>query len=162
MKKLYILLLLLIFQGCAPKLGKDIIINIDKSKITLDSSKTEVSMTIMSFIGLPFDKNNIKLSGILNIENKWWKDIEVKSINYSLIQDGTLLAHGQNKLNKSFVLTAGTKNEIPLILEIDTKNITPTKMIKRLTNYEKLEIEGTVVIIIFGKEIETKFKNKIN
>lgn len=106
MKKLYILILLLIFQGCAPKLGKDILINIDKSNISLDSSKTEVTMTLMSFAGVPFDKNNIKLSGILNIENKWWRDIEVKSIKYSLFQNETLLAHGQAKIDQSFIVSS--------------------------------------------------------
>lgn len=151
-------------QGCTPKLGENIFVNIEKNDIKLENSKADVSMTVLSFVGLPFDKTPIKLSGYLSVDNKWWKDIEVKSITYELRQNDIVVAKGSAKIKPqlSLIIPSGECKKIPLTLEIDTKNITPLKMIKRLSNYEKLEINGTVIISVFGKDFETNFKNKLS
>lgn len=160
---LMIIFLFIIFiQGCTPKLGKDIFVSINKDDIKLENSKTDVSMTILSFIGLPFDKTPIKLSGYLSVDNKWWKDIEVKSITYELTQNDMVVAKGNAQINKYFIIHTNKVEKIPLTLVIDTKNITPMKMIKRLSNIEPLKIRGTVTISAFGQDFNTNFENTLS
>lgn len=163
MKKYLILApLLLALQGCTPHLGKDILIKVEPKDVVIENSVTELTMTAISFIGVPTDKAPIKLSGYLTVENKWWKSITIKEINYNLLQNDDIIAKGNAKINKEVEIRSDETRRIPLTLKIDTKSLTPSKMIKRLTNKDELIIEGTVTVEVFGKEIKSDFKNKIN
>lgn len=163
MNKYFLILFLLLLSGCTPKLGKDILIGIEPGSVSLENTKTEISLTLLSFIGAPTEKSSLKLRGLLNIENKWWKDIELKSVKYSLLQDGKEVAHGKAIIQKDFInIESGLKHQIPLLLEVETNNLKTSKMLKRLTNKDVMEIEGTVVVSVFGKEFTTNFKNRLN
>jgi hypothetical protein len=161
-KTLLIIVALLTFQGCTPHLGKDIFVSIDKNDVKIENTKTELTLTALSFVGAPVDKSPIKLRGYLTVENRWWKSIKVKSIKYSVLQNDEILAKGNANINKDITIDSDEIKKIPLSLVLDTKIITATKMLKRLANVDIMEIEGTVTVEVFGKEFVTEFRNKIN
>jgi hypothetical protein len=163
MKKLLILpVLLILIQGCAPKLGKDIIVGVDPKNTKIETSTIELTTNLVSFLGANTSKTPIKISGFLNIENHWWKSFEVKTISYEMLQDDEVIAKGNAKIEGSVTVDSGEKKHIPLVFIIDTKSLTSAKMAKRLMNKDNLELQGTVVVSVLGKDIESKFKNKLN
>lgn len=162
MKNFLIILILILLTGCAPKLGQDIIVDIDKKGVTLENSTFELITTGLSYTGVPLDKSPIKIKGFVNIENKWWKSIEIKTISYEILQNNEVIAKGNAIIDGSKEIKSGEKSSIPLTLIIDSKSITKQKMIKRLTNTDIIEVQGKIIVSSFGKEIEKNFKNRIN
>lgn len=159
MKLLLVLIaLLLVMGGCAPKMGKDVLIE-PSGHLRWENTKSEVALGILSLLGGPADTEAIRIGTDVTITNRWHSEMKLKSFTYVLTQGKQNLAHGLASINGTagFSVTPNTKRVLPLTIEIDPKYITFNRIIGIIQEKNKLTISGEAVVEVWGIEYRYAF-----
>lgn len=143
--------LVLILVGCAPKMGKDIIIE-PQGTIRLESSQSDVALEILSAIGLVSSGNGIRLGSDLKIINHWKSDITLRSLSYALADAHEEFARGEVTLddNKPIVVASNSEQNIPISLLIEPSKLSIGQIEKILASKQPLFIRGSATIQVWG------------
>ena len=152
MKKiLFLTPLVLILVGCAPKMGKDIIIE-PQGTIRLESSQEDIALELLSAIGLVSSGNGIRLGSDVKIINHWKSDITLRSLSYALADSHEEFACGEVTLddNKPIVVASNSEQNIPITLLIDPSKLSVGQIEKILASKQPLFIRGSATIQVWG------------
>lgn len=159
MKKFFLfVLILLLSSGCAPKMGKDVLIE-PSGHLRWENTKSEVALGILSLLGGPADTEAIRIGTDVTITNRWHSEMKLKSFTYALTEGKENLAHGLASINGTagFSVTPNTKRVLPLTIEIDPKYITFNRIIGIIQEKNKLTISGEAVVEVWGIEYHYAF-----
>jgi hypothetical protein len=159
MKKfLFLAVILGLISGCAPKMGKDILIE-PSGHLRLENTKSEVILGVLSLFGGTVEKEAIRIGTDVNITNRWHSDLKLKSLTYTLVEGKETLATGFACINgdKGFVVASNTQRSLPLILEIDLKNITFNRMLSVIQKKCKMTLSGEAIVEVWGVEHRSTF-----
>ena len=151
-----ILILIGIFgllSGCAPKMGKDIIIE-PSGYLRWENSKSEVALGILSLLGGASDREAIRIGTDVKITNDWHSEMKLKLFTYVLIEGKETLAHGSACINgdQGFSVAPKTQRVLPLTIEIDPKYITFNRVVNIMQEKSKLTLNGEAVVEVWGME----------
>ena len=159
MKQTVILIAILgCLSGCAPKMGKDVLIE-PSGHLRWENTKSEVALGILALLGGTKTSEAIRIGTDVNITNRWHSDLKLKSLRYALVEGKETLAHGSARINgeKGFVVTPNTQRPLPLIIEIDAKNITFDRVVSIMQQKSKLTLSGEAIVEIWGVEQRCPF-----
>lgn len=159
MKKFFLLaVILLLSSGCAPKMGKDVLIE-PSGHLRWENTKSEVAMGILSLLGGPADREAIRIGTDVTITNRWHSEMKLKSFTYVLTEGKQSLAHGLASINgtSGFSVAPNTQRVLPLTIEIDPKHITFNRVIGIIQEKNKLTISGEAVVEVWGIEYHYAF-----
>lgn len=159
MKNLWLLAVILgLISGCAPKMGKDILIE-PSGHLRWENSKSEVMLGVLSLLGGSANHEAIRIGTDVNITNRWHSDLKLKSLTYTLVEGKETLAHGSACINgvNGFVVTSNTQRSLPLILEIDLKNITFNRVMSVIQQKSKMTLSGEAIVEVWGVEHRSTF-----
>ena len=164
MKKIYLLIpLIFILVGCAPKMGKDIIIE-PQGNIRLESSKADIALELLFVIGLRSSSNGIRLGSDVKIINRWMNDIVLRSLSYTLADSHEEFAHGEVILDgkKPIVITSNSEKNIPITLLVEPSKISIGRIEKILASKQPLYIRGIATIQVWGISHSYVFDKEIS
>ncbi|MDP3119725.1 MAG: hypothetical protein Q8N01_04850 [Sulfuricurvum sp.] len=155
---LLLAVILLLSSGCAPKMGKDVLIE-PSGHLRWENTKSEVALGILSLLGGPADREVIRIGTDVTISNRWHTEMKLKSFTYVLTEGKQNLAHGLASINgmSGFSVAPNTQRVLPLTIEIDPKYITFNRMIGILQEKNKLTISGEAVVEVWGIEYRYAF-----
>lgn len=155
---LLLTLILLLFSGCAPKMGKDVLIE-PSGHLRWENTKSEVALGILSLLGAPADREAIRIGTDVTITNRWHSEMKLKSFTYVLTEGKQKLAHGLASVNGTggFSVAPNTQRVLPLSIEIDPKYITFNRVIGIIQEKNKLTISGEAVVEVWGIEYRYAF-----
>lgn len=142
---------LILFSGCAPKMGKDILIE-PQGGIRLENTQNEVMLGVLWLLGAPVEKEAIRLGGDIRVVNKWHSDMKLVSLIYALNDGLDTIANGEARIhdNHSWVIESGKEKVIPLLLRIDTERLNLNRINGVLQSKRKLMLKGEAVIEVWG------------
>lgn len=151
----------LMLGGCAPKMGREILIE-PASGIRMENSGREVMVGVMWLLGAPVDKEAIRLGGDVRVSNRWHSDIRIASLVYTLTDEGEVIAQGEAKksANGVWMLSAGSEKTIPLSLRVDMEKLTPSRIDGVIRSKRKLMLRGDAVIDVWGWERHYTFEKE--
>lgn len=141
----------ILFAGCAPKMGKDIIVE-PQGNLRLESSKAEAIIGVLALLGLPSEKDLIHLGSDLKIINKWHSDVKIISLTYALSDEKGNIAEGEAKtdLTKPLLVSSGSEKILPLAFRIELKRLNGNRIMEILESKRKLTVKGNVVLEVWG------------
>lgn len=158
--KLFIILILVVgfLGGCAPKMGKDVLIE-PSGHLRWENTKSEVVLGIFSLLGGSADREAIRIGTDATITNRWHSELKLKSFTYALIEDKQTLAHGSACINgdKGFSVAPNTQRVLPLTIEIDPKYITFNRVVTIMQEKSKLTLSGEAIVEVWGMEYRYAF-----
>lgn len=142
---------LITLSGCAPKMGKDILIE-PQGGIRLENTQNEVMLGVLWLLGAPVEKEAIRLGGDVRVVNKWHSDMKLVSLVYTLNDGSDAIANGEASIkdNDSWVIASGKEKVIPLSLRIDTERLSLNRINGVLQSKRKLMLKGEAVIEVWG------------
>jgi hypothetical protein len=157
-KFLLLAVILLLSSGCAPKMGKDVLIE-PSGHLRWENTKSEVALGILSLLGGPADREPIRIGTDVTITNRWHSEMKLKSFTYVLTEGKQNLAHGLASINEmsGFGVAPNTQRVLPLTIEIDPKHITFNRVIGIIQEKNKLTISGEAVVEVWGIEYHYAF-----
>jgi len=152
----------LLISGCAPKIGKDILIE-PQGNIRWENSQTEMILGVLSLLGVPTKQGEIRLGSDLKLLNKWHSDIKIVSLTYTLEDEKEVIAKGEANtgVSKSVLVPSGTQKIIPLEFRIDPKRLTDNRILAILQSKRKLFVKGEAVIEVWGIEKHHRFDKEV-
>lgn len=152
----------LLIAGCAPKMGKDILIE-PQGNIRWENSQAEVMLGVLSLLGVSTKSGEIRLGSDLLVSNKWHSDIKVVSLKYTLNDGKEMIAQGEMNTvgSKTIVIPSGAQSSIPLSFRIDTKQLNSTRFLGILQSKRKLYVRGEAVIEVWGIEKHHPFEKEV-
>lgn len=155
---LLLAVILLLLSGCAPKMGKDVLIE-PSGHLRWENTKSEVVLGILSLLGGPADREVIRIGTDVTITNRWHSEMKLKSFTYVLTQGKQSLANGSASINgmSGFSVATNTKRVLPLTIEIDPKYITFNRVISIMQEKSQLTISGEAVVEVWGVEYHYVF-----
>jgi hypothetical protein len=147
-----------LLSGCAPKMGKDIVIE-PSGHLRWENTKSEVMLGILSLLGGPADREAIRIGTDVSITNRWHSELKLKSFTYTLVEDKKTLAHGSACINgdKGFRVAQNTQRVLPLTIEIDPKYITLNRVVTIMQEKSKLTLNGEAIVEVWGMEYRYAF-----
>ena len=142
---------IILFAGCAPKMGKDIIVE-PQGNIRLESSKTDAIVGVLTLLGLPSENNLIRIGSDLKITNKWHSDIKIIALTYTLSDEQGTITEGEAKtdLTKPLIVSSGSEKIVPLEFRIEMKRLNSNRIIGILESKRKLMVKGNAVLEVWG------------
>lgn len=159
MKQLLVLITILgLISGCAPKMGKDVLIE-PSGHLRWENTKSEVVLGILSLLGGPADREAIRIGTEVNITNRWHSEMKLKSFTYALTEGKQTLATGFACINgpSGFSVASNTQRVLPLTIEIDSKYITFNRVIAIMQEKSKLMLNGEAIVEAWGIEYHYVF-----
>ncbi|MDD5211058.1 MAG: hypothetical protein PHV62_01470 [Sulfuricurvum sp.] len=159
MKKFLLLTVILgLLSGCAPKMGKDVLIE-PSGHLRWENTKSEVVLGILSLLGGPADREAIRIGTDVTITNRWHSELKLKSFTYALTEGKQTLATGFACINgpSGFSVASNTQRVLPLTIEIDPKHITFNRVITIMQEKNKLTLNGEAIIEVWGMEYRYVF-----
>ena len=159
MKKFIVFTAILgLLSGCAPKMGKDVMIE-PSGNLRWENTKSEVVLGILSLLGGPADREAIRIGTDVNITNRWHSEMKLKSLTYALVEGKKILAAGSACINadKGFSVAPNTQRVLPLSVEIDPKSITINRVIAIMQEKSKMTLSGEAVVEVWGIEYRYAF-----
>lgn len=149
---------LLLVSGCAPKMGKDVLIE-PSGHLRWENTKSEVALGILSLLGAPAQREVIRIGTDVMITNRWHSEMKLKSFRYVLTEGKQSVANGSASINEvnGFSVAPDTQCVLPLTIEIDPKNITFNRVIGIIQEKNKLTISGEAVVEVWGVEYRYTF-----
>ncbi|HQS66761.1 MAG TPA: hypothetical protein PLM93_06200 [Sulfuricurvum sp.] len=159
MKNFLVLMALLItIAGCAPKMGKDLLIE-PSGHLRWENTKSEVAFGILSLLGGPAKAEVIRIGTDVTITNKWHSDMKLKSFTYTLVEGKQTLASGSACIHsdKGFIVVPNTQRVLALTIEIDPKSITLNRVFAIMQEKSKMIISGEAVVEVWGVEYRYAF-----
>lgn len=147
-----------LLSGCAPKMGKDVLIE-PSGHLRWENTKSEVVFGILSLLGGPADREAIRIGTDVSITNRWHSELKLKSFTYALIEDKKTLAHGSARTHgdKGFTVASNTQRVLPLAIEIDPKHITFSRVAAIMQEKSKLTLNGEAIVEVWGMEYRYAF-----
>lgn len=147
-----------LFSGCAPKMGKDVLIE-PSGHLRWENSKSEVALGILSLLGGFSDHEAIRIGTDVTITNRWHSEMKLKSFTYALIEGKQALANGSACINgdEGFSVAPNTQRVLPLTIEIDPKYITFNRVVSIIQEKSKLTLNGEAVVEVWGMEYRYTF-----
>lgn len=164
MKKIVaIALIAFLLGGCAPKIGKDILIE-PQGNIRWENTQAEMVLGVLSLLGVPTKQGEIRLGSDLKLINKWHSDIKIVSLTYTLEDDKEIFAQGEANTgsSKSILIPSGAQKNIPLEFRIDPKRLTDSRVLAILQSKRKLFVKGEAVIEVWGIEKHHLFEKEVS
>ncbi len=148
--------------GCAPKMGKDIVIE-PSSNIRMESSPDEVVLGVLALLGSSVGDGVIRIGTDVKITNKWHSDVKVIALDYTLNDANEVIAQGEmvKKSNGSFIIASGHQENIPLQFRIEPKKIDSKRVLGIVQSKRKLLVKGKAVISVWGIEREYPFEKEV-
>lgn len=148
--------------GCAPKVGKDILIE-PQGNIRWENTQAEMVLGVLSLLGVPTKQGDIRLGSDLKFTNKWHSDIKLLSLTYSLNDGSDVIARGQADTGaaKAITIVSGSQKTIPLEFRIDPKQLTESRILGVLKSKRKLLVKGEAVIEVWGIEKHHPFEKEV-
>ncbi len=159
MKQFLVLMAILgLLSGCAPKMGKDVLIE-PSGHLRWENTKSEVVLGILSLLGGSTKAEPIRIATDVTITNRWHSELKLKSFTYALVEGTKTLATGSACINggKVFGVASNTQRILPLILEIDPKAITMERIMAILQEKNKMTLKGEAIVEIWGMEYRYTF-----
>lgn len=159
MKQFLVLITILgLLGGCAPKMGKDVLIE-PSGHLRWENTKSEVALGILSLLGGSSDHEAIRIGTDATIINHWHSELKLKSFTYALIEGKQTLAHGSACINgdKGFSVAPNTQRVLPLTIEIDPTHITFNRVVNIIQEKSKLTLNGEAVVEVWGMEYRYAF-----
>lgn len=159
MKQFLVLMAILgLLGGCAPKMGKDILVE-PSGHLRWENTKSEVALGILSLLGGPADHEAIRIGTDVTITNRWHSEMKLKSFTYALIEGKQTLAHGLASINGTcgFSVAPNTQRVLPLTIEIDPKYITLNRVVSIMQEKSQLTLSGEAVVEVWGVEYRYAF-----
>lgn len=154
----YLIALLIVIGGCAPKMGKDILIE-PSDHLRWENTKSDVVLGILSLLGAPAHREAIRMGTDVYITNRWHSEMKLKSLTYALVEGKETLAHGSACINgdKGFSVAPNTQGTLPLTIEIDPKYITFNRVVMIMQQKGKLTLAGEAVVEVWSMEYRYAF-----
>jgi hypothetical protein len=161
-KYLSFVMIALLLGGCAPKIGKDILIE-PQGNLRWENSQAEVVLGVLSLLGISAKGGDIRLGSDLKILNKWHSDIRVVSLTYTLIDNKEVVARGEAKGEgmHPFLIPSGGEKMIPLEFRVDTKQLNGNRILGILQSKRKLFVKGEAVIEVWGIQKHHRFEKEV-
>lgn len=151
----------LMITGCAPKMGKDIVIEPEGS-LRLENTGVDVLLGVLSLLGAPVEKEPIRIGTDLKIANRWHSELKVVSLAYALKEGDEVFAEGNGKIGEEgFVLIpVGEEKKLPLVLKIDPERLTPERLSGIYQKKRKVVLSGELAIEIWGIRKHYRFEKE--
>lgn len=160
MKPLVLILAAFLIGGCAPKMGKDIIIE-PQGNLRWESSNAEMMIGVLALLGIPSEKDQIRLGTDLKILNKWHSDIKIISLTYALSDEKGVITEGEAKnLAKPLVVASGSEKLLPLEFRIEMKRLDTSRVIGILESKRKIVVKGEAVLEVWGVQRKYPFEKE--
>lgn len=159
MKQFLVLMVILgLLGGCAPKMGKDVLIE-PSGHLRWENSKSEVALGILSLLGGSSDREAIRIGTDVTITNRWHSEMKLRSFTYTLTEGKQTLANGSACVNgvSGFRVAPDTQRVLPLSIEVDPKYITFNRVVAIMQEKSKLIISGEAVVEVWGMEYHYAF-----
>lgn len=159
MKQFIVLMaILVLLGGCAPKMGKDVLIE-PSGHLRWENTKSEVVLGILSLLGGSADREAIRIGTDVTITNRWHSALMLKSFTYALVEGKETLARGAACINddKGFSVASNTQRVLPLAIEIDPKYITLNRVVTIMQEKSKLTLNGEAIVEVWGIEYRYAF-----
>ena len=147
-----------LLSGCAPKMGKDVLIE-PSGNLRWENTKSEMVLGILSLLGGTADREVIRIGTDVTITNRWHSELKLKSFTYGLLEGTKTLATGSACINggKAFSVAPNTQRVLPLTIEIDPKYITFNRVVAIMQEKSKLTLSGEAVVEVWGLEYRYAF-----
>lgn len=151
----------LLLGGCAPKMGKDIMIEPEGS-LRLENTGVDVLLGVLSLFGAPVGKEPIRIGTDLKITNHWHSELKLVSLTYALQEGDDVFAEGNGKIGEEgFVLVSvGEEKKLPLVLKIDPESLTPERLAGIYQGRRKLTLKGDLVVEVWGWRKHYRFEKE--
>lgn len=159
MKKILIFLVSLgLFSGCAPKIGKDLLIE-PAGNLRWENTKSEVMLGVLSLLGGRLDREPIRLGTDVNITNRWHSEMKLTSLTYALMEGKETLAAGSACIDagKGFSVAPNTQRVLPLTVAIDAKRITMNRVVAMMQEKRKMTLTGEAIVEVWGAQYRYAF-----
>lgn len=163
MKKQFLFIgMVLLFSGCAPKMGEDIVIE-PSGNVRLESSGNEVVLGVLALLGSPVGDGVIRIGTDVKVTNKWHSDVKVIALDYTLNDANEVIARGEVKKENSAALmvASGNYKNIPLQFRIEPKKLDSKRIMGIVQSKRKLLVKGKAVIAVWGVEREYPFEKEV-
>lgn len=153
---------LFLLGGCAPKIGKDILIE-PSANLRLESSPDEVVLGVLALLGSSVGDGVIRIGTDVKITNKWHSDLKVLAIDYTLNDGSEVIAQGEvvKKSNRSFIIASGDQQNIPIQFRFEPKKMDSKRVSGMVQSKRKLLLKGKTVISVWGIEREYLFEKEV-
>lgn len=161
MKFFVFIVAILVLGGCAPKMGKDIIVE-PQGNLRLESSKADAIVGVLALLGLPSEKDLVHIGSDLKVINKWHSDVKIISLTYALSDEKGIITEGEAKtdLTKPLLIPSGSEKILPLAFRIELKRLNSTRVIEILESKRKLKVKGVAVLEVWGIEHSYPFEKE--
>lgn len=159
MKGIIVLFWALLLAGCAPKMGKDVLVE-PIGNVRWENSKSEVFLGVLSLLGASAEKEPIHIGTDVNVTNRWHSELKLTQLSYMLVDGNQTLARGFARIDgkKGFVVEPQTSRVLPLAIAIDVKSITMGRVIEVMQEKRKLTLKGEAVIDVWGQTYRVPFQ----
>jgi hypothetical protein len=159
---LILFLLMLLIGGCAPKMGRDIVIE-PVGNLRLANSESEVMLGVLAILGVPVENGTIRIGTDVRVNNKWHSDITIVSLDYTLNDGKEIIAIGEVKKDdvKPLIVSSGVQKNIPLEFRIDTNRLNTNRVLGIIQSKRKLLVKGKALIKVWGIEKEYPFEKEV-
>lgn len=157
-----ILLLGLLFHGCAPKMGKDILIE-PEGNVRFENTGNEVMFGVLALLGVPVENGILRIGTDVKIINKWHSDVRVIALEYTLNDGDTMVALGEVKQENAtlLVIPSGSQKTIPLEFCIDPKKLEAKRLLGIIQSKRKMVVKGKAIIEVWGIQREYLFEKEV-
>jgi hypothetical protein len=157
-----IVLLGLLFHGCAPKMGKDILIE-PEGNVRFENTGNEVMFGVLALLGVAVENEMIRIGTDVKIINKWHSDVRVIALEYTLNDGDTMVALGEVKQENAtlLVIPSGSQKTIPLEFCIDPKKLEAKRLLGIIQSKRKMVVKGKAIIEVWGIQREYLFEKEV-
>lgn len=157
-RHLSIVLTVILFSGCTPKIGKDIFIE-PQGNLRCENTQAEMVLGVLSLLGISTKSGEIRLGSDLKVVNKWHSDIRVVSLTYTLIDAKEVIARGEAK--SGVLIPSDGEKVIPLDFRLDTKQLSSNRVLAIVQSKRKLFVKGEAVIEVWGIQKHHFFEKEV-
>ncbi len=159
MKSIVAIAVCILFSGCSPKMGKDVLVE-PVGNVRWENSKSELLLGVLSLLGASKDKEAIRIGTDVNVTNRWHSELTLTQLSYALMDGNQTLAKGYARIDgvKGFTVVPHTSRILPLAIAIDPKSITMGRVIEVMQEKRKLTLKGEAVLEVWGQTHRVPFK----
>lgn len=152
----------LLIGGCAPKMGKDVLIE-PQGNIRWENTESELLLGVLSLLGASVKNGPIRLGGDLKVSNKWHSDLKLVFLSYTLNDEKNRLGEGGAVIDAlhPFVIASGEEKIIPLVLRIDPKRLSANQILGIMQSKRKVFLKGEAVVEVWGIQKHYPFEKEV-
>lgn len=149
----------LLIGGCAPKMGKDILIE-PEGNVRFENTGAEMVLGMLSILGASVESQPIKLGSDLNVINHWHSDLKLVSLKYTLEMEKETIASGEAAVNEThpFIVETGAQKRLPLLLRIDPKRLNTSRVMGIIQAKGSIFLKGDADLEVWGMQKHYTFE----